>query len=249
MEDRVREPLTVERVEELEQPCSAHDAQAHARLAEQMAAWAAEPHPDDELAPGQLLVRAAEHYGMADDPARALPLLRRAVETGDRVAPDVRCYLVNGLLAAGEADEAERVAALIRHERPADPDVYLFLGEAFELHGHLADAARWFTSGVLRALRNDDASPLDAVLLMQARRRARLAMGCPEDDYDMLASEAFTAALEEDALDEPLAHEEPVQATTPRRAACPCGSGKRFGACCGHRRRSGRGYAVPLRTA
>lgn len=77
----------------------------------------------------------------------------------------------------------------IWHERPTHPDVYLYLGELYELHDDLARATRWFTAGAMRAMRNDRLPLHHLAMLFIARRRVRLAQGFTENDYDIIAGE------------------------------------------------------------
>lgn len=166
--------------------------------------WAAEPHPDDELSSAALLVRAGEHLTAADDHEASLALVRRAVEDGGDVDPDVRCYLLSGLLRVGATAEARGVVDELRRSRPVSGDVYLFVGEVYEGVGDLDQANRWFTTGVMRLLRReDDARPArdaELMILMAARARVREALGFPADDLDEEAQQrqaAFARLLEQ----------------------------------------------------
>jgi predicted Zn-dependent protease len=163
--------------------------------ARQLEAWAAEgTRPGDEVNAAQLLVLAGEQLARAGDTHEAVRVLRRAVATGEPVVPDVRCYLHHALLEAGDVDAAREVADGIRRGRPADGDVYLFVGEDLEIHGDLRGAHRWLTLGARTALDDvDDADQLDALdaaseaaFLLMARKRVREALGMPPDDWDEL---------------------------------------------------------------
>lgn len=154
-----------------------------ARLAQQLEDWAADPHPDDVEDAGFLLVQASEIWLRADDAGRAVDAARRAVGTGDDVAPDARCYLVDALLAADRSDEAAAVAGELRRSRGNDPFVLEFLGETYEERGHLTEAHRWFTMGLTAVERHGD--PHDAgPVLLASRFRVRRALELPVDDYD-----------------------------------------------------------------
>jgi predicted Zn-dependent protease len=163
--------------------------------ARQLEAWAAEgTRPGDEVNAAQLLVLAGEQFARAGDDHEAARVLRRAVATGEPVVPDVRCYLHHALLAIGEVEAARELADGIRRERPADADVYLFIGEDLEVHGDLRSAHRWLTLGARTALADvDDADTLDAfdaasgaAFLLTARKRVREVLGMPPDDWDEL---------------------------------------------------------------
>jgi hypothetical protein len=159
----------------------------HLRAAERYESWAAEVHPDDEVSWGDLLVGAAEQWKLAGEDEHCLDACRRAVATGDLVEPDTRCYLIGALVACGHRDEADKLAGEIRRERPSDPYVHLFIGEAYEMHGDPQQAITWFTAGMLTAMRDEDAATWDALTLMRSRRRVRHAVGFPPDEYDELA--------------------------------------------------------------
>lgn len=186
----MRDPVTYEDVDDIPLGGSTEHDQEAART---LQAWAAQPHPDDELSPAALLVRASEHLASADDHEGSLELARRAVDLGGDVPPDVRCYLVAGLLRVGATREAGDVADTIRRSRPTSGDVFLFLGEGYEAAGDLDQANRWFTMGVLRLLRNEDeADPgrdAELMVLLAARARAREVLGFPADDLDEEAHE------------------------------------------------------------
>ncbi len=167
-------------------------------VARQLEAWAeAGNQPGDEIGAGDLLVAAGEQLLRVGDLSEAVRVLRRAVETGDQVAPDARCYLHHALLASGDPDAARALAEEVRRERPADVDVYLFIGEDHELHGDLREAHRWLTMGTRRALADvedaDDVSESFAASraagLLVARRRVRRELELAPDDWDELVPE------------------------------------------------------------
>lgn len=189
----MRGPVTEDDVEQLFDRAASPDE--HRAAAGQLVAWAAEPHPEDALTPAALLVRAGEHLTAAGDPAGAVVQFRRAVAAGQHVPPDVRCYLHGGLLEAGDVDGARRVADELRRERPVDGDVYLFIGEAYELTGDLRQAHRWLTLGAQRTLTDvadgDFAAAEHASGLLMARLRVRHALDLPLDEYDALVASAL----------------------------------------------------------
>lgn len=177
-------------------------------VARQLEAWAAEgTRPGDEVNAAELLVFAGSQLSRVGDVQEALRVLRRAVATGEPVDPDVRCFLHHALLEVGDVDAARELAGQLRRERPSDVDVYLLLGEDYEVHGDLREAHRWLTLGVRRALDDvidgDDASE-DQVLrqaahLLVSRGRVRRALGMPTDEWDELVPEPPTS--DEDAFE------------------------------------------------
>ena len=99
--------------------------------------------------------------------------------------PDVRGYLHHELLAVGDVAGARRLADELRPERPADGDVYLFVGESYELVGDLREAHRWMTAahaGPGRA--GEDLAVGDAAGLVRTRYRVHRALDLPMDEYD-----------------------------------------------------------------
>jgi len=182
----VRGPLTIDQVEAVE--FRARTPAARRAAAAKLAAWAEEVHPEDdeEVSPALLLVKAGEALSMAGDHGTALEFFRRAVVAEGDVPPDVRCYLHHELLQVGDVEGAREVADDVRHSKPADPDVYVFIGEDYELIGNLAEANRWLNLGLSRVLSQTEGEDVDrdAVFLLAARRRVRRALGFPPDEFD-----------------------------------------------------------------
>jgi hypothetical protein len=189
----VRGPLTPDDVEGLY--ARARTPQQHRAAAAQLGEWAGEVHPDDDdVTPASLLVSAGEHLTTAGDHEAAVALLRRAVAAAGHVPPDVRCYLHSGLLTVGDLDGARRLAEELRHDRSADSDVFLFVGENYELVDDLREAHRWMTMGLLRTVgqveQGNDLAAGDAATLAGARYRVRRALDLPVDEYDELVEMA-----------------------------------------------------------
>ena len=186
----MRKPLNQDDVEDV--VLSARSPAEHRAAAAQLGAWAEETHPEDEeVTPAWLLVSAGEELALAEDHEGALQLFERAVVAEGEAVPDVRCYLHNGLLRAGQADRTRALAEEVRRSRPADPDVYLFIGEGYELVGDLPEANRWFTLGLMRVVREvgeEGLTDFRMVFLLNARRRVRQTLGFPPDEYDALAA-------------------------------------------------------------
>jgi hypothetical protein len=175
----------------------ARSPEGHRAAAAQLVAWVEqEKRLDAGMSPAALLVSAGEHLSGAGDHPAAVDLFRHAVASGGHVPPDVRCYLHHGLLEAGDRDGARQVAEELRHEGPVDGDVYLFIGEDYELADDLREAHRWFTRGVLWSVpqieEGDDDASDEAVVLMMARSRVRRSLGLPLDEYDELVARPGT---------------------------------------------------------
>ncbi|SNR55965.1 hypothetical protein SAMN06272737_112123 [Blastococcus mobilis] len=169
----------------------ARSPEEHRTAAAQLATLAEGEHSlDVDVSPAALLVSAGEHLSAAGDQEAAVEMFRRAASSRGHVPPDVRCYLHHGLLEVGDLDAAHQVAEELRREGPVDGDVYLFIGEDYELADDLREAHRWFTRGVFRSVKRiedgDDDAAENAVGLMMARSRVRRSLGLPLDEYDEL---------------------------------------------------------------
>ena len=194
----MRRPRTADDIEELY--ARARTPEERRATAQRLAAWAEEPDPRaGEVTPALLFVSAGEHLTAAGDLREAVVCFRRAVETGQYVPPDVRCYLHGALLRVGDLAAARNLADELRRERPIDGDVYLLIGENYESTGDLRAAHRWLTMGLQRAVNDvEDGDDLDAAEdaagLMAARLRVRHALDLPLDEYDRLVASALLAA-------------------------------------------------------
>lgn len=163
------------------------DREAYRVAAADYEAWAADPHPDDEVSGATLLVSAGEALGFAEDFEGALELFERAIRDGGAVWPDARCYRVGALLNLGRHDEADAATTELMRSRPRDPFVYQYVGQQYEFVDRLDEANRWMTAGVVRLLRTEDAAAPSVLMLMASRRRVRQKIGFDEDEFDVLA--------------------------------------------------------------
>jgi tetratricopeptide (TPR) repeat protein len=182
--------VTIDDLEALEAP--ARSPEELRAAAAQLVAWSRETHPEDdeEITPALLLVHAGELLSQAGDHEGALDLFRRAEAAEGDAPPDTRCYLHHGLLAAGDAEGARRLAEEVRRSRPADPDTYLLIGQDYAQAGDLAEVNRWLNLGLRRLLaqlqdEDPDLSGVGAVMLLAARRRVRRELGFPPDEFDL----------------------------------------------------------------
>jgi hypothetical protein len=171
-----------------------------AALAQQFEDWAGDPQPGDAEDVGTLLVQASEAWVRAGEHERAVDAARRAVDTGDEVLPDARCFLVDALLAAGRLEAADDLAGELRRTHGGDTLALLFLGESYEENGHPAKAHRWFTMGLTAAERHGD--PTGAVpSLLAARYRVRRDLELPYDELDEDYADTVVDGLEADGVD------------------------------------------------
>ncbi|WP_432506598.1 hypothetical protein [Kineococcus arenarius] len=148
---------------------AATDARGQRAVAALLESWARRSVPGDSVSRARLLVAASEHSAYAGDSRRALRLARRALATGDHVAPDTRCYVVSALLLCGHLREALALVDEVLRDTPADAEVYELLGEELARHHRYDDAARVWTSGLFRCAGDEEATEV----LLAAMRRGR----------------------------------------------------------------------------
>ncbi len=189
----MRTPLTDEVLEEKIARASAAGVTGHRQLAAQLLAWVEHPRDRDEVSTADLLVGAGEQFALAGDHARALDAYRAAADCEEATIPDARGYMVQALLELGHNREAEQVSEELRRRRPATPETYHFVGEAWEAVGDLNRANRWLTRGVMLA--ESQADPTAWAMLLLGRLRVRRAMGFPPDDHDHMALEILQGSL------------------------------------------------------
>ncbi|MGL4340634.1 MAG: hypothetical protein ACRCSP_09495 [Rhodoglobus sp.] len=188
--------ITEDAVEELMWSASREGATAHIAAAEVLNEWSAlDPTRYGEwVSAASLLVSAGEQFALAGDHHRAVEHFRRAVGAVGEAPPDTRVYLLQGLLDAGLAEEAQTLADTIRRERPVDSDVYSFIAESFELADDYPRAQRWFSMGLRLADDHTVAlSEVDYQMLLMGRRRVRQAAGLTQDMLDPEAEEILDA--------------------------------------------------------
>jgi tetratricopeptide (TPR) repeat protein len=141
----------------------------------------------------QLLTEAAELYAMLGEHPQAEHLFNRALDDGGTVAGSVHGYYAAFLFDQGREAEALDLINQARKLRPVDPDVFNVIGETLLEREHPADAAKWFTTGLVRTLGDladielDDLyDDPDAAMLIRGRHQARRALAQPPDHLDEL---------------------------------------------------------------
>jgi len=189
----MRTPVTDEVLEERIARASAAGARGHRQLAAQLLAWVEHPQDRDEVSTADLLVGAGEQFALAGDHARALDAYRAAADCEVSTSPDARGFMVQALLDLGHTREAEQVSEELRRGRPATPETYQLVGEAWEAVGDLNRANRWLTRGVLLAESQADMTAWAMLLL--GRLRVRRAVGFPPDDHDQMALDILQGSL------------------------------------------------------
>lgn len=167
-------------------PLSEPERRAHAdallRQADQIA---------DERA--QLLTEAAELHAMLGEHHQAEQLFKQALTDGGAVAGGVHGYYAAFLFDQHRATEALEVINQARKQRPTDPYVFNVIGETLLENDHPTQAAKWFTTGLVRTLGDladielDDLyDDPDVIMLIRGRREARQTLALAPDHLDEL---------------------------------------------------------------
>jgi tetratricopeptide (TPR) repeat protein len=150
----------------------------------------ADQEPD---ARAQALAEAAELYALLGEHKRAEQLFTQALTDGGAVAGSVHGFYADYLFDQGRPDEALDLINQARKLRPTDPDVFNIIGESLLEHEHPAQAAKWFTTGLVRTLGDlaeielDDLHfDPDVAMLMRGRHEARRALDLAPDHLDEL---------------------------------------------------------------
>lgn len=146
----------------------------------------------------EAFLRAGEQWLLADNPAEAAEVLRRALAHGGPVSADPRVPLARALFELGREDEARELVASIQSEGPADPKTCDLLAELLVEQSDLAGALDWATAGVElclaatgeRASQGQNRTDGELGMLLRLRYRIRNDLGLPEDDYDALLDES-----------------------------------------------------------
>jgi tetratricopeptide (TPR) repeat protein len=147
----------------------------------------AEHEPEDRA---RRLAEAAECHAMLGENQLAEQLFGQALENADAPVGITHGRYASFLLDHGREVEALDLINQARRLRPVDPVVFNLIGQALLAHEHPAQAARWFTTGLVRALGDlaeielDDLVFSDVMMLMRGRHEARRALDQPVDHLD-----------------------------------------------------------------
>ena len=147
----------------------------------------AEREPEDRA---RLLAEAAKYYAMLGEHQLAEQLYGQTLDNNGAPVGAAHGWYASFLLDQGRESEALDLINQARRLRPFDPEVFVVIGEALLDHEHPVEAARWFTTGLVRALGDlaeielDDLAFSDVMMLMRGRRKARRALDQPVDHLD-----------------------------------------------------------------
>lgn len=120
----------------------------HRAAAERMS-WLADTGRRSEAMPrAEAYLRAGEQWLLADDPAAAVRVFRRALAAGGPASVDPRVPLARALLLLGRNAEAEAMIRQLGAEPPRDPKMCDLMAELLVEQGDLRGALPWATAGV-----------------------------------------------------------------------------------------------------
>lgn len=140
-----------------------------------------------------LLIEAAEVHVMLEEHQQAELLFTQALADGAVAAGSVHARFAWYLFDQGRDTEALELINQARKLRPDDPKVFSIIGSALLDSGRPAEAAKWFTSGLVRTfggladikvadLRGDP----NVIMLIRGRLDARETLGLEPDHLDDL---------------------------------------------------------------
>jgi predicted Zn-dependent protease len=142
----------------------------------------------------EAFLRAGEQWLLADEPAEAATVFRRAIADGGPVFADPRISLARALFQLGQPSEAQALISEVKAEGPADAQTCDLVAELLVERDDLAGALDWATAGVALCLadrgQQHDGDGSELRLLLRLRYRIRNDLGLPEDSYDAMLDDA-----------------------------------------------------------
>lgn len=157
---------------------------SHQAVADQLLAWANDPHPADVVSVKELITRAGEQLEYADD-ERAEGLYRQAVEAPGVAELDPRCHLMAMVLRRGALEEALVLDRELRRSRPTMALVYEYNGGTWAEHDP-ARALGWYNRGIRQHEEGEGFAVDDLGSLCWERWLFREEQGHPTDGYDLV---------------------------------------------------------------
>lgn len=145
----------------------------------------------------QLLNDAAQEWWRAGNARRAERSFEMAISDGGPVLGDARAHYARFLFECGEPDRASEMLTALWTAHPADPQVYLDVGDLLVHQDDLSGAYRWFTAGAARCsggvVRDPKQLVDDSQLagLLEARAQVRKFSGQPPDEWDRIWFEQY----------------------------------------------------------
>ncbi|GAB3038783.1 hypothetical protein GCM10011376_34130 [Nocardioides flavus (ex Wang et al. 2016)] len=148
----------------------------------------------NDLEPGEhgrasLLIAAGEHWQMRKEYDHARRCFRLAMRDGGESASDPIANLLSLALDEGDVElvtELDQTLRGLAREDEVSPTTCHLVAEAYEIHGQLRQALRWYNIPFTHGY--PDGDPADSMLL-DGRRRVRTALGLAPDQLDVMAEE------------------------------------------------------------
>jgi hypothetical protein len=175
----------------------------HRDAALRMSQLAAAGTQSSEMSEAEAHLRVGEQWLLADDPAAAADVFRRALAGGGATLVEARVSLARALFLLGQADEARALISQLEADGRGDPKKCDLVAELLVEQSDMIGALDWANNGVELCLSGAGLSgaglsgrPLPPTvdrtelrMLLSLRYRIRNDMGLDEDEYDKLLDE------------------------------------------------------------
>lgn len=181
----MREPIDMDWLDRYDEHLTGASREDHAAAADQLVGWAEEPHPEDDVWRGDLLLRAAFQRSEAGDAEGALALALRASQAGISEGADPRAFATELHFLLDRPEEARAVSEDLRRSRPDTAETYWTMATIWEAHQDPKQALAWYNRGIA-LVEDTDGPPADLGLLCSGRWRIRQSLGLAPDDLDEL---------------------------------------------------------------
>lgn len=181
----MREPIDHDWLDRFDEGLADASREEHAAAAEQLRAWAQDPHEQDGAWVGDILLRSAFQFSEAGDPEGALAQALRASDAGISEGADPRAFATELLFLLERPEDARATSEDLRRSRPVDPETYWTMATIWEAHDDPKQALAWYNRGIA-LVEDTDGPPADLGLLCSGRWRVRQSLGMDPDDLDEL---------------------------------------------------------------
>jgi hypothetical protein len=166
----------------------------HIAAARTMTELAAIADQNPRMLRAEALLRAAEQWLLADQPAEAVTALRSALAYGGPGFVDPLVPLARALFLLGRDPEAQALLNRLKTDGLRDGRTCDLVAELLVERSDLTAALEWATAGVelclARQADQPEAEEPELRMLLRLRYRIRIDLGLPEDRYDALLDEA-----------------------------------------------------------
>lgn len=157
-----------------------------------------------EPQPAFLFAQAGECYAEDGHDADAERMFRHSLAEPGAPTGTLHGIYADFLFDRGRSDEALTLLQEARRLKPEAPHAHVAIGETLLEYDHPAEAARWFTAGLVDLLGSltevdldDLREDVDIAMLTRGRHEARQALNQPNDHLDEIYA-AYRAELDAD---------------------------------------------------